>query len=247
MKRIGMLYPSGGISEWEVQKMLPEDVSLHVTRIPMHEPTHDSLLHMADSVEESSKLLADANVDIIAFNCTVGSLIKGRGYDQEIIARINKATGLPATTTTTAVIAGLKTLGIKELILVSPYAEVVHRKEKDFLEREGFRLLNDRWLNITDCVQQFELDPLRWYEVVKALRDPRSDGYFLSCGGIRVVEIIPELEAELKASVITSNQALAWHCLRMIGLEEPVDGFGRLLKLSLATENSAPLLPKFNH
>ena len=129
-----MLYPSAGISEREVQRILPEKVSLHITRIPMSDPTYDSLLRMADSVEESSKLLADARVDIIAFNCTVGSLIKGRGYDQEIIERVNQATGLPATTTTTAVVAGLRALDIKALILVSPYTESVHRKEKGFLE-----------------------------------------------------------------------------------------------------------------
>ena len=51
MKRIGMLYPSSGISEPEIQKMLPEGVSLHITRIPMMKPTYEELMHMADSVE----------------------------------------------------------------------------------------------------------------------------------------------------------------------------------------------------
>ncbi|MBW2311238.1 MAG: maleate cis-trans isomerase [Deltaproteobacteria bacterium] len=228
-----MLYPSAGISEREVQRILPEKVSLHITRIPMSDPTYDSLLRMADSVEESSKLLADARVDIIAFNCTVGSLLKGRGYDQEIIERVNQATGLPATTTTTAVMAGLRALDIKALILVSPYTESVHQKEKGFLESEDFRLIHDQWLSLADCVQQYEIDPFRWYEVTRALKDPRSDGYFISCGGIRVVDIIQELEAHLKKPVITSNQALVWHCLRMLGLAEPIEGFGRLLKCPL--------------
>lgn len=231
-----MLYPSSGISEREVAKMLPEEASLHVTRIPMSTPTYDSLSHMADSVEEASKLLADARVDIVAFNCTMGSLIRGKGYDQRIIERITQATGLSATTTTTAVMAGLKTLGIRELILISPYTEVLHQKEKAFLESEGFKLLNDRRLGLSDCVQQYETDPLRWYEMIKAMQEPQCDGYFISCGGIRVVEIIKQLETELNKPVITSNQALIWHCLRKIGLQEPVEGFGRLLKTPLVAE-----------
>jgi maleate isomerase len=238
MKRIGMLYPSAGISEREVEKMLPGEVSLHVTRIPLREPTHDAILHIADSVEESSQLLADARVDIIAFNCTAGSLIKGRGYDQEIIERINRATGLPATTTTTAVIAGLKTLGVKELILVNPYMEAVHREEKTFLEDEGFRLLDDQGLGLRNCVEQYETDPLRWYEVTKGREDPRVDAYFISCGGIQVVDIIQRLENELQKPVISSNQALVWHCLRIMGLEEPIEGFGELFKHPLAAEDS---------
>ncbi len=83
MKRIGMLYPSSGVAESEVQTMLPQGVSLHVTRIPMSRPSYEVELHMADSVEEASKLLADAKVDIVAFNCTLASLIGGKGYDQK--------------------------------------------------------------------------------------------------------------------------------------------------------------------
>ena len=233
MKRIGMLYPSSGISEREVEKMLPQEISLHVTRIPMSMPTYDSLSHMADSVEEASKLLEDAHVDIVAFNCTMGSLIKGKGYDQKIIKRITHATGLPATTTTTAVVAGFKALDIKKLILVSPYSALLHQKERAFLEGEGFRLLNDRWVGLSDCFQQYEMEPLRWSEMVIAMQQPECEGYFISCGGIRVVEIIQQLETELGKPVITSNQALIWHCLRIMGLQEPIEGFGRLLKTPL--------------
>lgn len=236
MKRIGMLYPSSGISEREVEKMLPEEISLHVTRIPMSTPTYDSLSHMADSVEEASKLLEDARVDIIAFNCTIGSLIRGKGYDQEIIKRINQATGITATTTTTAVLAGLRALGIIKFILISPYTELLHQREKAFLETEGFQLLNDRWLGLSDCFQQHEMGPLRWYEMIKAMQEPQCEGYFISCGGIRVVEIIQRLETDLGKPVITSNQALIWHCLRKIGLQEPIEGFGRLLKTPLVAE-----------
>jgi len=228
-----MLYPSSGISEREAEKMLPEEVSLHVTRIPMRDPTQESLLHMADSLEEASKLLAHARVDIIAFNCTAGSLLKGKGYDQEIIARINRATSLPATTTTTAIIAGLRVLGINRLILISPYSESVHQEERSFLEEMGFQVVNERCLSLSDCIEQYETGELRWYEVAKTLKDPRSDGYFISCGGIRVVDIIQRLETDLNKPVVTSNQALVWHCLGMIGFQGPIKGFGRLFENSL--------------
>jgi maleate isomerase len=188
---------------------------------------------MADSVEEASKLLADAQVEVIAFNCTVGSLIKDKGYDQEIIERINRATGVPATTTTTAIVAGLKALDIKKLILVSPYTELLRQKEKAFLESNGFLVLNDRSLSLSDCFQQYEMEPLRWLEMVIAMQQPQCEGYFISCGGIRVVDVIQQLENELKKPVITSNQSLIWHCLRIMGLQEQIEGFGRLLKTPL--------------
>ncbi len=233
MKRIGMLYPSSGISEPEIQKMLPEGVSLHITRIPMRQPTCEVLTHMADSVEEAASLLADARVDIIAFACTAGSLIGGKGYDQKIVDRIGQATGLPATTTTTAVVTGLRTLGMKKLILVTPYVEQMNQIEKTFLEEEGFQVLSYRGLGLDNAPKQYGVEPSRWYRLVKETQEPQADGYFVSCGGIRVVEIIGQLETELGKPVITSNQALVWHCLRRMGIQEPMEGYGRLLETPL--------------
>ncbi len=233
MKRIGMLYPSSGISEPEIQKMLPEGVSLHITRIPMMKPTYEELMHMADSVEEAASLLADAKVDIIAFACTAGSFIKGKGYDQEIVDRIVQATGLPATTTTTAVVTGLRTLGMKKLILVTPYVEQMNQIEKAFLEDIGFQVLSYKGLGIDNASKQYEVEPSRWYHLVKETQESQADGYLISCGGIRVADIIGQLEMELGKPVITSNQALVWHCLRMIGIQETMEGFGHLLETPL--------------
>jgi maleate isomerase len=37
------------------------------------------------------------------------------------------------------------------------------------------------------------------------------------------------MERELGRPVVTSNQAIAWHCLRKGGIEDKVPGFGALL------------------
>ena len=40
---------------------------------------------------------------------------------------------------------------------------------------------------------------------------------------------LPRLEAALGKPVVSSNQALAWDCLRQAGCDATVEGFGRLL------------------
>ncbi len=233
MKRIGMLILSASISEQEKEKLLPSGVSIHYTRLPVKRPTYEAILHMADHVEEAASLLADAKVDIIAFCCTAGSFIKGKGYDQEIIDRIGRATGLPATTMTTAVVAGLKVLGISKLVMITPYVKRINEIEKAFLESTGFKVLAYRGLGLDDVFKQNEVEPSYWYDLVKEMKHPEADGYLLSCGGIRAVDIIEQLEAGLGKPVVTSNQALVWHCLRKIGLQEPMKGFGHLLETPL--------------
>ena len=51
-----------------------------------------------------NRLCKDANGMFILYGCTSGSLIKGLGWDREIIKMIDDAVGIPSTTTSTAVI-----------------------------------------------------------------------------------------------------------------------------------------------
>jgi maleate cis-trans isomerase len=47
--------------------------------------------------------------------------------------------------------------------------------------------------------------------------------------GITTIDIIEMLEHDLKKPVISSNQATMWQLLRMVQINEPIHGFGRLL------------------
>ncbi len=232
MKRIGILYPSGGFTEEELYKMLPSSVSIHITRIPLKDAKYDTILHMADTVEDAAKLLADIKgLGVIGFDCTAGSFIRGKGYDQEIINRITHATGLPATTKTTAVIEGLKALGIRKMMLITNYTERMTKVEEAFLRDLGFEVLDHAFSGLDDLSKQVEIEPEQWYEMALKLKNPQADGYFLSCGGMRVVSVIEKLENQVGKPVITSNQAFLWQCLRKVGFFEPVQGFGRLMRL----------------
>lgn len=233
MKRIGMLVPSSGLSEEEVQKILPKGVSLHVTRMRLKSASYEEELHFADNVEEPASLLADAGVDIIAFSNTLGGLMKGKGHDQEIIDRIHQTTGIPATTSITSVVDGFRAMNVKKMVLVAANLEILVNIEKKFLEDSGFEVLRSRGLSMKNIAKEYDTEPSFWYEQLKAMKDPQADGYFLSCGGIRVVDIIEQLEADLGKPVVTSNQALAWHSLRKIGIHDKIAGYGQLLVLPL--------------
>lgn len=233
-KRIGMLYPSPGLAEEEAWKLLPEGVSLHIARVPMVGGPYEAVSHMADNIGEVARLVADAGVDIIGFNCTVGSLIHGKGYDEKIMDKIKQATGTQATTTTTAVVAGLRALGIKKLVQLIPALVVeATEKEKRFLEDAGFQVLRVVAPRMTSMEEEYETEPSYWHRLMMENQEPQADGYFMSCAGIRVVDVIEQAEADLGKPVVTSNQAFVWHCLRKMGVEEPIQGFGRLLETPL--------------
>jgi maleate isomerase len=60
------------------------------------------------------------------------------------------------------------------------------------------------------------------------------DAVFVSCSGVRMALNVEEMETEIGKAVTSSNHAMAWHCLRLAGYDDPVPGYGRLFHLGLA-------------
>ena len=51
---------------------------------------------------------------------------------------------------------------------------------------------------------------------------------FVSCTNARTLDIIEPAEQRLGIPVLSSTQALAWHMLRLAGLEDRRSGYGQL-------------------
>ncbi|HSH42425.1 MAG TPA: hypothetical protein VK973_09925 [Arenicellales bacterium] len=57
------------------------------------------------------------------------------------------------------------------------------------------------------------------------------DGVFVSCTALRVAGVVEEIEQALDKPATASNHAMAWHSLRLAGVEDRQEGFGRLYRL----------------
>jgi maleate isomerase len=51
---------------------------------------------------------------------------------------------------------------------------------------------------------------------------------------LRVAEAVERLEARVGAPITSSNHLMAWHCLRLAGIDDVVPGAGKLYALSLS-------------
>ena len=59
------------------------------------------------------------------------------------------------------------------------------------------------------------------------------DGVFVSCTSLRLTDVARQIEVEVGKPVTSSDHALAWHCLRLAGIDEAMPEFGRLYELPL--------------
>lgn len=226
--RLGMLLPSSNLAaEPDVAAMLPQGCSVHTTRLKLAGSTREELLGMTEKVEEAALLLKDAAMDLIVFHCTGVSTLDPTMGDR-LVARITEATGIPATSTAHALVEAFAMLKAKRIVLVSPYVEAVNDHEARFFDHFGVEVLQSFGFGKTTGPDMIAIEPAQWYAQVMANRRADADAYFLSCTTIRAVPVIAALERDLGKPVVTSNQAMVWHCLRKRGIADRLDGFGTL-------------------
>jgi len=226
---IGMLLPSGNlVAERQMQQMLAPRVALHTTRLPLTGSSEAQLNAMIDNLEAAAQLLADARVDQIAFNCTAVSTFDPAA-EPAISKRIADATNTTALTTAQALVAALKHLNARRIVLITPYIDAINAREKVFFEHHGFEVTHDAGYDIETNWDMAQQPPATWAQFALANRRDDADAYVLSCTAIESADVIDDLERELGKPVLTSNQALAWYCQRRGGVTEPVHGFGAVL------------------
>jgi maleate isomerase len=235
--RIGLIIPSTNTTvEYEYAKMAPDCISIHVSRVYYSETTdpkekEENLLKMGDDAIKAAKEVASVKPAIIAFCCTSGSFIKGEGHDKEIINNIERETGIPAVTTSTAVLEAFKQFDLRKIAMATPYNEEIAEKEVQYFEKsiQNFKIVATKNLGIVAALPKGDLYPSSAYISAKEVDVPEAEAIFISCTAWRTIEIIELLEKDLGKPVITSNQATMWAILKKMGIRG-VEGYGKLLR-----------------
>jgi len=227
--RLGLLIPSSNITmEYEFNLIRPRQATVHTARIRLREVVVSELLHMEKKIVEEAMKLADAQVDVIAFGCTSGSLIRGLGHDKEIVSRIEKATNTPAVATAGAVVNAFKALNLSKISVATPYTDEINTLERKFLEQNGFTIVKIEGLGITDNLEIGRQKPETVTRIAENVDTLQSDGIFLSCTNLPTVEVVASLEKKLGKPVISSNTATMWGMLKKIGYKHAVRDYGSL-------------------
>ena len=138
-----------------------------------------------------------------------------------------EATGVKATTTSTAVVKAFEKLGVKRVVIASPYIDEVNQIEKRFLESHGIKVLQIKSFG-GDLISA---TPEVTYRLAHEVNMPEADAVFITCAGLKSITIIDRLEKELHKPVFSSNTATMWDILMTLDYNKPIRGYGRLLEL----------------
>ncbi len=215
--------------EDDMHCLLPSGVGIHFTRSPIPDSiTAETLTDLTKSLGDAAALLLpDGSLDVITYACTSGSLVSG---EEAVFKELGKgAPGALATSLITSVMRALNALNAKRIVVATPYLDEINQMEKDYMEARGFEVLNIQGLNLEKDSEMICVTPDSLLRFAISVDQADAEAIFISCGALRSIEIIDELEKLTGKPVITSNQAMAWDVMRLAGINDQIPGYGVLL------------------
>ena len=230
--KIGLICPSTNTSiEPEFQMMAPEGVSIHVARAFQDGPQEPGLYHqIARNVKDASRNLGSANIDVIAFGCTSCTYFTD---GEPLLQAMTQLTGAPSILTANAVLKSLSTLGAKRIGLATPRTDFVNKREKQWFAENGIEVVALQALQMGESAQERanigRVPPQVAARLGTMVNTKDAEAIFISCTNLPSLSIIQSLENEVGKPVVTSNQATFWHCLRLIGINTAIQGYGQLM------------------
>ncbi len=232
--RLGMLTPSSNtVLEPITTAMLchlPE-VSVHFSRLPV---TEISLCEQAldqfavEKILQAARLLADARVDVIAWNGTSSGWL-GFDTDVELCHQIAEATGTPATTSVLALNEILEAKNAHDFALVTPYMHDVQQRIVENYGRAGFRCVAERHLGLQVNFSFAEVSEEQIRKMVHEVAAAGPQVITTFCTNLRAAPLIADLERELEIPTYDTISAVVWKSLRTAGVvTRRISGWGSL-------------------
>jgi arylmalonate decarboxylase len=184
-----------------------------------------------DRIVPAAHALAGRGAQAIALMGTSLTFYKGAAFNQSLACSIHRATGLPSTTMSTAVVEALRAVAASRVAVATAYNEEVTGLLKTFLIESGFEVPCAAGLGLERIGEAGIIPPPDLQEFAAGVfrAAPSADALLVSCGGFRTLELIAPLERACGVPVISSMPHALWAGVRLLGLPATAPGFGRLL------------------
>lgn len=255
--RIGQIVPSSNVTmETEIPAMLlarqavePERFTFHSSRMRMKKVTKEELAAMDADSGRCALELSDARVDVLNYACLVAIMSMGRGYHRTAEERLRRVTAengaaTPVVTSAGALVHGLQTLGAIKIAMIAPYVHPLTALVCDYIENEGFQVLDAISLEIPDNLAVGARDPLALVDIFKDLKHAGADAIVLSaCVQMPSLAAVPIVEAQCGLPVVSAATCTVFQALETLGLKTIVPNAGRLLSGRYGRP-AAPVPPK---
>jgi maleate isomerase len=236
--RIGLVIPSTNTSvQPEMDSMRPYGVTNHTGRMVIvdeeltAEPGFNSVINaMRRSTEPAIKSLKDCQLDRIIVAVSPDAYWNGVDVHQQMLAHLqDTANGVGITTSADAIEEALARLGnLRRIGLISPYTAIGNEAVSQFFVDKGYEVVTLANLGgqSPSKISEVNLQDLR--QAVETANASHVEAIIQVGTNVPMASFANAAEQWTDKPVIANNTVLYWHAMRMSGIRDQFDGFGRL-------------------
>lgn len=211
--------------------IVPDGVFLQflTQQVTSHEPRNMERIH--DEAKAAAASFARAGADLVILGGVPTNLSRGRAALDMALQAMADDIGVPVSSSATAQSNALAAVGARKIGIVHPSNPKRDDAHDSQMRDDGLEPLGNRSAGAT--FEDYNRIPP---EVAMTLgrelvaESPEIDTLLYSCPHWATTHAIEPLEWELGVNVVTSLQAITWEGLRKCGIDDRIDGYGKLLR-----------------
>jgi len=218
-KKLGSLSPTNTVTEYEWYYFsIPRGVSTVALPVGMEEFTPKEIQRVFAPAAEYARTLAKYDVDLIVQSGVPLPCVMGPDFLDELLGRMQEASGIQATANVLSMVAGAKRLGLKNIALANKWTDPMNQNLAKFFAREGIKVAG--WSTHVMTPKEFEgmglqqgLDLSYQLGAAAFTKFPEADGLYIGGGSWLGLPGAVRLEEEFGKPVFSNSPAYVRHCL----------------------------------
>jgi maleate isomerase len=227
--KIGFVSPakSWGKHYDEFKALMPDGVDGDINPLGLYGTSLDELAGKLDEhVQRTSAMASGRGWKGIAL-MGAPMEVQNPGF----VSRVREAVNIPVTTALASGAAGLRALGARKALLLTPFDNRLKGMIEEHLVGEGIEAIlpTDSFEEIGHSPDQ---TPEKVFDIAREqfAQAPGAQAIYFQGGPFNPIQVIERMEAEFGIPVIASNPTMLWYITSILGLSFTVEGKGRLMR-----------------
>jgi maleate isomerase len=237
-KKFGVIGPSTNtIVQPDFDAMRPVGVTNHYRGI--FTPNADAVSNetfqaattvIAGNVLDAVRSVMTSRPDYLVMGMSAVTFINGQKGADEFTRQVVDAAGVKISIGSHATTAALRRYGgVRRIAVLSPYWPVMNIEVIRYFTDMGFEVVRDMCLQCTSWIAIAEQTTETLRGALCKLDGDDVDAILQVGTNLSMVRLAAAAEMWLGKPIIAINTATYWHALRENGIEDRMEGFGRLL------------------
>jgi maleate isomerase len=238
-RKFGVLGPSTNtIVQPDFDMMRPPGVTNHYSRIftPDNKAVSNETFMagtaiISDNVLDAVRSVMTCSPDYLVMGMSAITFFGGAAGADAFQQKIEREAGVSISIGSHSCTAALNAYGAgKRIAILTPYYPVANDQVRQYFVESGFTVVRDVCLKCRSWTGIAEVPPAVLRERLIELDGKDVDAIVQVGTNLSMVRLAAAAELWLGKPVIAINTATYWHALRRNGIEDKIQGFGRLLE-----------------